>query len=327
MTHQARTVLIHPSFRAAAWRTRRITSLHEAAIDPAFHYAGVRQAALWLKVHRIHAPGAVEPDFERIYRMLAHDLAGSLAGQSVHVIGLGSGGGEKEAWVLEALEQQGCHLRYTPVDISPELALLSAEVAENRFDGSIYPVVGDLSLLASPDDWLHDEPASIRVYTAFGLTPNFTPSWLLGHLGRILRPCDRLLLSANLAPVSEDDAAGYRQACLRVMPQYDNPETRTWLRQVLIDWGIADHLSDPVFELSTLEGITGFFAWSQWLTDVQFDWEDQPFTARKDDRLRLFFSLRYTPARLARVLVPHGLKLVQGDQTRNREEGVWRIER
>jgi len=325
MSHSARTVLIHPSFRAAALRSRRIASLQQAAVDPAFHYAGVRQAELWLRVHQVHAPGSIDPDFERVYRRLARDLARALTGQSVHVIGLGSGGGEKEAWVLEALQQQGCDLRYTPVDISPELALLSAEVAEARFEGCIQPVVGDLSLLATPDDWLHDAPATVRVYTAFGLTPNFTPSWLLGHLGRILRDDDHLLLSANLAPVSAEDEADYHEACLRVLPQYDNPETRTWLRQVLIDWGIAEHLSEPVFELASLEGIAGFFAWSQWLTDVRFDWEGQPFTARKGDRLRLFFSLRYTPKRLTGVLVSLGLQPVQGDQTRNGEEGVWRI--
>ncbi len=321
-----RSVLIHPSVRASAFRHRRIESLRTGMIDPTFHYAAVKQAELWLRVHQLHAPGSVQSDFRAIYRDLADDLARSLAGQAVHVIGLGSGGGEKEAWILEALHEQGCTLRYTPVDVSPELALLSAEMADRRVHFPVIPLVGHLSLLEGPPDWLpNDDPAEIRVYTAFGLTPNLPPDWLPRQLARQLRTGDQLLISANLAPTEQPDQADYLPACRRLMSQYDNPETLAWLRQALIDWGIAPLLSEPHFDLAELQGVAGFFATSHWLDDTRFDWEGLPFTARAGEPLLLFYSLRYTPARLARELAACGLTLGTGYVTGNGEEGVWRV--
>lgn len=324
MTQRSRTVMIHPSFRAEALQTRRISSLHASAIDPAFHYAGVRQADLWLRVHQTHAPGSVDPDFERIYRTVADDLARSLAGQSVHVIGLGAGGGEKEAWILEALDQSGCRLRYTPVDISPELALLSAEVAESRVRCPTFPVVGDLSLLADTRDWLNgDDSEEPRVFTAFGLTPNFPPATLFPLLAHALRQQDRLLISANLAPATTDDENDYQRACYALIGQYDNAETREWLRQVLVDWGIAALLSEPAFELDEMEGIAGFFATSRWLADTQFELDGQRFSAARGDRLRVFYSLRFTRRRLLEKLGEYGLRMGAGCTTTNGQEGVY----
>lgn len=322
MTHSSRTVLIHPSFRADALRERRLNSLRSSAIDPGFHYAGVRQADLWLKVHRAHAPGSIDPDFERIYRNLADDVARTLHGRAVHVIGLGPGGGEKEAWVLQALERRGCRLRYTPVDISPELALQSAEAAESSADCSTFPVVGDLSMLTEQPDWLGASDET-RLYTAFGLTPNFRPSTLFGALRSVLRQQDYLLISANLAPAIDDDEADYRRACISIIGQYDNRETREWLREVLIEWGLAPMLSEPVFELGEIEGIGGFFANSQWLADARFELDGEEFSVAAGDRLRLFFSLRYTHRRLPDKLSQYGLRIDHGYVASNGQEGVY----
>jgi hypothetical protein len=299
-----------------------LSSLRSSAIDPAFHYAGVRQADLWLKVHQAHAPGSLDEDFERIYRDLADDVARTLRGETVHVIGLGPGGGEKEAWVLQALQRHGCRVRYTPVDISPELALQSAETAEALTGCPSYPVVGDLSMLTEQPDWLADSDET-RLYTAFGLTPNFRPSALLGVLRVVLRRQDHLLISANLAPVVVDDDADYRRACTSVIGQYDNHETREWLKEVLIEWGIAPMLSEPVFDISELEGIGGFFANSQWLTDAQFEVDGETFTVTAGDRLRLFFSLRYTRRRLESTLSEYGLRIDHGYEAANGQEGVY----
>jgi L-histidine N-alpha-methyltransferase len=326
MMRRPRTALIHPSFRADAWRDRRIASLRDSAIDHGFHYAGVRQAELWLEVHRRHAPGAIDPDFERIYRSAAEDLAGELEGRAVHVIGLGAGGGEKEATVLEALSGRGCRLQYTPVDVSPELALLSAEEAESRVDCPVSPVVGDLSMLGNVGDWLDGtDRGAQRVFTAFGLTPNFTPSTLLGLLAAALRPEDHLLLSANLAPVGVDDDADYERACRSIIGQYDNAETRDWLRQVLIDWGIASSLSEPRFDVAAIEGVLGFVATSWWLADTQFDMDGQQYAASEGEPIRLFFSLRYTTRRLREVLGRHNLAMGQSYVTADGQEGLYRV--
>jgi L-histidine N-alpha-methyltransferase len=322
-----RPAVLHDSVRAGAVRARRAASLHTGEMDHAFHYAGARQAELWLEVHRRHAPLFADPAFEGIYRELFATLALELAGRPAHVIGLGAGGGRKESWLLEALHRAGCPLRYTPVDASLDLAWLSAEVGAPFVADSV-PLVGDLSLLPDLPAWLDRDPAeAIRVYTAFGFIFNFPPGRILPWLRGALRPRDILLLSANLAPVAGDESgAAYRAACETILPQYDNPETRNWLRQVLFDFGIAGDLSEPFVRVETLEGLLGCVARSEWLRDVAFDWEGEPFAARRGDTLRLFFSLRYTPERLAATARRHGLILGEGRVTPCGQEGVWRME-
>jgi hypothetical protein len=322
-------IWVHSSVRAGPQKERRKSSLLQGAIDHLFHYQGVHQSQLWLEVHRKHAPLTAERSFEDIFRGISTQTALALRGKPVHVIGLGPGGGEKEAWLLEALRDAGCPLRYTPVDAGLELALLSCEAATPFLKTAPLPLVGDLSLLEELPAWLERYPQEeTRVYTAFGLTPNFLPSWLFKCIASILRPHDVLLLSANLAPV--DDAReiqqdAYRTACDRVLPQYDNPETRRWLGQVLQDWGIAERLSTPKFEVQNFENILGFRLQCEWLSETRFEWEDAPFHALAGQPLQLFFSLRYTPTRLASTLQKFDLEARESFLTPCRQEGVWRV--
>jgi uncharacterized SAM-dependent methyltransferase len=323
-----RPVLIHSTLRAEAQCDKRRTSLFNGEMDHSFHYQGVKQAELWLEVHRRHAPLFADASFSDIFRRLAADTAADLAGKPVHVIGLGPGGGEKEAWLLQALHQSGCPLRYTPIDASLELAILSAEVAAPYVTSEILPVAGDLSLLAEwPARLAHYPADEIRVYTAFGLTPNFLPSQIFGGLSGLFRKQDVLLLSANLAPVEDDTEAAYQKGCGEILSQYDNPVTRTWLRQILLDWNIAQYLSEPHFQIMAFETILGFAAHCEWLADAQFSWEGAPFQAHAGNTLRLFFSLRYTPPRLAQLLKRYGLSLGPGHITPCGQEGVWRVAR
>ncbi len=325
-----RPVCIHHSLRAAEQGRKRDSSLRSGKLDHGFHYLSARGAQLWTEVHRVHAPLFANPSFTEIFRAISRDTAARLAGQAVHVIALGAGAGEKEAWLLQALKAADCRIRYTPVDTSLELALMSADAGEPYAASEILPVAGDLSLLSELPAWLeHYGSEETRIYTAYGLTPNFLPSQLFPPLAGNLRAQDQLLLSANLAPVSAGDLtdAAYRQACDPIRPQYDNPETRQWLRQILLDWGIAEYLSEPAFTLAEHERILGFTARSTWLTDASFPWEGSPFQAHRGEELQLFFSLRYTPARLAQVLQNCGLKLGSAYLTPCGQEGVWNVSR
>lgn len=315
--------------RAQEQSARRRTSIASGAIDHLFHYQGVKQSQLWLEVHRKHAPLAADRSFEAIFRRISNETAAGLKNRPVHVIGLGPGGGEKEAWLLEALRDAGCPLRYTPVDASLDLALLSAETAAPFVATETLPVVGDLSLIETLPSWLDRYPqGEHRLYTAFGLTPNFLPSWLFSRLGRLLQTRDQLLLSANLAPLVADEASDestYKAACETILPQYDNPETLCWLGQVLLDWGLESQLSKPRFHLRRFENVMGFCLESEWLSEAHFEWENAPFHAREGERLRLFFSLRYTPERLAEALQQAGLNLGAGFLTPCGQEGVWQV--
>ncbi|QFY43356.1 L-histidine N(alpha)-methyltransferase [Candidatus Methylospira mobilis] len=327
-TESFRPVWVHPSLRGEMQARKRADSLCLGEMEHAFHYVGVRQTQLWLEVHRNHAPMFGDPAFEAIYRRIFTDVAANLNGQPLHVIGLGTGGGQKESRLLEALQSAGCPCRYTPIDISLELALLSAETAAGKSSYDIMPVAGDLSLLSELPDWLERYPAGeMRIYTAFGLTPNFLPSWLFPRLHGVLRPQDKLLLSANLALENgaSDTDASYHSACAAILPQYDNAETRQWLGQVLVDWGIAEYLTPLRFTIKPIEKLQAFVARSTWREDVSFPWEGKYFQARKGDELRLFFSLRYTPKRLEEVLNRHGFTLGPGYCTPCGREGVWQM--
>jgi hypothetical protein len=316
---------VHDSARANALALRRRESLFRGELDQRFHYLTERQAQLWMEVHKQHAPLFHDPEFSNIFKNAAAELAADLAGESVHLIGLGAGGGEKEALVLSALRSAGCRVSYTPLDVSLELALLSAEAGAGQGGVKVTPVVGDLRALEDIQQW-PGQSGGRRVFTAFGLAPNLMPGALYGRLAGALRPEDALLLSVNLAPVSKvnvpDDAR--KRACQEILPQYDNPETLRWLKQVLADWGISEALSEPVFAIQQLDSIWGIAANCHWLSDVTFDWEDALFKAEKGATLRIFYSLRYTPEDLRSVMQKNGLLLGAGYITACKQEGVWR---
>lgn len=321
-------LFLHASATAQAWAEKRAESLFGAAVDHTFHYAGARQSELWLEVHHLYAPLFADPAFERIYRDSYAGLAREVAGRAVHVIGLGVGGGQKEGWLLEALHGAGCRLRYTPMDASPDLAWLSAQAGRAYTDLDIVPVVGDLTRMSGLAQWLDRYPAEeLRLFTAIGFVHNFLPSRIFPWLRDLLRPGDGLVMSANLAPTPPDDdsEAAYRAGCEEILPQYDNRTTTRWVAQVLYDWDIAHQVCPVFMEIGKLEEILALVAHCVWLRDVAFPWEGREFTARAGDSLRLFFSLRYTPQRLARTLESHDLQLGEGWITPCRQEGVWRV--
>jgi hypothetical protein len=318
-------VIVDSSLRADAIARRRADSLSRGAIDHFFHYQGARQAQLWLDVHRAHAPRFSDPAFDRPYREIAA-LAASLA-PGAEVVALGPGAGSKERFVLEALAAGGPAPRYLPIDASVELALLSADAAAG-VAGETVPIAGDLELVrdlrASPG-WAPDRR---RIVTAFGLSPNAEPSRFFPPLTALLGPDDLLLVSANLAPLAlEDDRDGYARACAAIAAQYDNAETLRWLGQVLADWGIAGRLGPLRFEQQTIEGINGFVASANWLADATFAWEGAEFTARGGAPLRVFFSLRYTPARFEAMLAGYGLEPLERAVVATGEEAVWIVRR
>lgn len=320
---------VHDSVRAHALSQRRKESLFTGELDQRFHYMSQRQAQLWMEVHKRHAPLFRDPEFSKIFENAAAELASELAGESIHLVALGAGGGEKEALVLAALRAQGCRVRYTPLDVSVELALLSAEAGKTRGADEVYPVAGDLSALDGIREW-PGHGGERRVFTAFGLAPNMRPDVLFGALAGVMRTDDALLLSANLAPVADgEETSGDAQhrACREILPQYDNLETRLWLRQVLVDWGLADALNEPVFEVERIDCAWGIAASCHWLFDAKFEWEGRSFEARRGTKLMLFYSLRYTTEILSQALQKNSLLLGTGHAPPCKQEGVWRVVR
>jgi uncharacterized SAM-dependent methyltransferase len=165
------------------------------------------------------------------------------------------------------------------------------------------------------------QPAPARLFTFFGMIPNFEPDSILPKLSSLVQPGDLLLLSANLAPGS-DYAAGVE----RVLPLYDNELTRDWLLTFLLDLGFERTDGELRFVVeetpspAQLKRIAAYFHFTRPRT-IQVKAERFEFPA--GESVRLFFSYRHTPDRL-RVMLSHlGLEVLGEWITPSQEEGVF----
>ncbi|MBI4326287.1 MAG: L-histidine N(alpha)-methyltransferase [Chloroflexi bacterium] len=243
---------------------------------------------------------------------------------AVHVIGLGCGGGQKEARLLQRLRRAGKAVAYTPCDVSTALVLAARQAAQSVVSATdCHPIVCDLAtcdeLAALLDSSATAEAA--RLITFFGMMPNFEPTQILPCLAGAVRRQDFMLLSANLAP-GPDYEAGVR----RVLPLYDNDLTRDWLLTFLFDLGVDRADGELRFSVcagpagSGLRRIEASFHFGR-SRAIQVAGEQIEF--RAGDLVRLFFSYRYTPDRIHILLRPYGLTVLRQWITRSEEEGVF----
>src|SRR6185503_16390050 len=101
-------IIVHPSQFPDAIRAELDRSLRERTINHKFHYESHKQAAKWLALHEAYSPARTDPNCAAIYEA-AFTRAASILSESahaVHIIGLGCGGGQKEAQLLHLLSQQ-----------------------------------------------------------------------------------------------------------------------------------------------------------------------------------------------------------------------------
>ncbi len=284
--------LIHSSSR----NERLIASLQSRSIHPSLHYETAEQARKWLEIHRKHSP-AIRPDTIQIYRDATSHVASLCATSSVQVISLGCGGGNKDMLLLQSLIGRECRPHYFPCDISGGL-VQEASVGARALSSNLpcTPVVCDLEHSARLASFLLPlkSPETTRIFLFFGILPNMEPSMAAACLRALLHPGDHLLVSANLAP-GTDANAGTR----RVLPQYDNPETRDWLLTLIHDLGLSPDAGilhfriEPSPDQASLRQIVAVY---EFKNDSRIRIDQQTFAFKQGDTLRLFFSNRYTPA-------------------------------
>jgi L-histidine Nalpha-methyltransferase len=296
-----------------------IESLRARAFNHKFHYESYKQAAKWLALHDEFSPARTDPSCAHVYNE-AFAAAASLAHSSdIHVIGLGCGGGQKEAQLLRVLHRQNRKLTYTAYDGSLPLVLTAREaalpfVAEEHCSA----VVCDLGTSENLTEFF-GRVEDTRVTTLFGIIPNFEPCTLFCQISRILRTDELLLLSANLAP-GDDYATGVRN----VLPQYDNELTRDWLMTLLLDLGFERGDGEMDFGIETdnrnLRRITCRFEMKN-SRDIQVFGETISF--HRAERLRLFFSYRHTLQTLRALVAEHGIEIIGQWYNDSREEGAF----
>jgi len=159
----------------------------------------------------------------------------------------------------------------------------------------------------------------VRLITFFGMIPNFEPELILPRLAGLVHGDDWLLLSANLAP-GPDYAAGAQ----RILPGYDNPLTRDWLTAFLFDLGFAP--GDGAARFAVEDSAAGYkrVAADFYLTRRRaLAVYGEPFEFGAGDKIRLFFSYRYTPDRMRALLQLHQLEAREQWVAPSGEEGVF----
>jgi len=303
-------------------------SLRTRRVNHKFHYDSVKQTQKWLRLHQAYSPSRTDEDCAATYDRSFAEVCGRISAQRVHLIGLGCGGGQKDARLLKLLAGKGVELSYTPSDVSTAMVLVARQAALEVVPAEqCFPVVCDLATAedlaalfekTSPTD-------AARLLSFFGMIPNFEPENILPLLASLVREKDFLLFSANLAPGPD-----YEQGVKRVLPLYDNELTRDWLVSFLINLGVQEESGNIEFTVDTsathgdLKRIVAYFRFGKPVT-IKLD--DEQFEFRRDESIRLFFSYRHTPELVRGLLEPYGFSVLQQWITKSEEEGVFLVGR
>lgn len=314
-------VFIHATQFPDAVRRKLVESLRTRRINHKFHYDSYKQAQKWLALHEAFSPARTDADCLRVYDE-AFEAATAGVGKDIHVIGLGCGGGQKEAALLKLLKNGTSQVSYSPCDVALALVLTARNAAlELVADERCWPMVCDLAEANGLVDVFaaKDHGAAQRIFTFFGMIPNFEPAMILPKLRSLLRSGDRLLFSANLAP-ADDYGAGVRT----ILPQYENELTEEWLLTLLLDLGVEPGDGEIVFTIEKTDG-----GYLRVVADFEFvnarliRLGNEGFAFGPGEKVRLFFSYRYQPKHIEQLLREQGVEVVEQWITTSREEGVF----
>ena len=330
-------VVIHASQFPESVRRDLLESLRARRVNHKFHYDSVKQTQKWLALHQAYSPTRNDVDCRSIYTQAFKAAAEKIKSPRVHVIGLGCGGGQKDTQLLKLLKARGREIFYTPCDVSTAMVLVAHQTALAVVpEKNCFPLVCDLATADDLNDALAqmvgprcraalDDPQVVptvptRLVTFFGMIPNFEPQIILPKLASLVRPKDFLLFSANLAP-GADYAAGMK----KVLPQYDNPLTRDWLMMFLLDLGVGRNDGQLRFKIEgdRMNGLKRIVAGFHFTRSRRIEVDGERFDFRAGESIRLFFSYRYTPERVCKVLAHFGLEVCDQWITSSEEEGVF----
>jgi L-histidine Nalpha-methyltransferase len=311
-------VAIHPSQFPGAVRRDLLASLRTRRVNHKFHYDSVKQTQKWLALHEAHSPARYDENCLATYGRAFSEAAGKINSKRVRVIGLGCGGGQKDVQLLKRLQARGKKISYAPGDVSTAMVLVAREAAKKILpEKNCFPFVCDLATAKNLPAQLITRHSSL--VTFFGMIPNFEPRQILPKLAELLRPNDFLLFSANLAP-GGDYAAGMK----KILPQYDNPLTRDWLTAFLFDLGADRRDGELRFSVETGGlGLQRVVAKFHFIRDCRVKVGDETFSFARGESIRLFFSYRYTPERVRKILARYGLAVNEQWITESEEEGVF----
>jgi len=318
-------VTIHPSQFPDVIQRQLIEALRNSYVPPKFLYDSVYQTQKWLNVHQSHSPSRIDSDVSLVYDSVFDTVFSQSKYSDVVLIGLGCGGGQKDARCLFKLKSAARKLYYVPCDVSQSMTLVArSEVGKKLNYNNIYPLVCDLSESNDLDQLLDDLlPFShTRIFTFFGMIPNLEPELILPKLFRITRDDDDLFFSVNLVP-----DGNYLTGVENILPQYDNEETRDWLLSFLVGIGIPKNAGALVFGIESSGDLLRVVADFRFNHSQVIQIDNKIITFESGQSLRIFYSYRHTKETLNKYLDKHGLKIVCSEVSKSGEEGVFRVKR
>ena len=316
-------VTIHSSQFPENVRRDLLASLRTRRVNHKFHYDSVKQTQKWLALHEAHSPARRDENCLATYDEAFLAAAKKIKARQVHVLGLGCGGGQKDAQLVGFLKARGKEIFYTPCDVSTAMVLVARQTALTVLpEKNCFPLVCDLATAKDLPAALNSRitPHASRLITFFGIIPNFAPQEILPKLASLVRPQDWLLFSANLAP-GKNYAAGVK----KILPQYDNALTHDWLLTFLTDLGVGRGDGKQLFQIKddAANGLKRISADFHFTRSRRIKIDDEAFDFAAGETIRLFFSYRYTPERVRKILVRHGLEVCEQWIAQSGEEGVF----
>jgi uncharacterized SAM-dependent methyltransferase len=320
--------LVNVAIHASQWpenvRRDLLESLRSRKLNHKFLYDGFKQTQKWLALHQAFSPSRADADCAAIYDRSFAAAVKLIKASSVHLLGLGCGGGEKDTRLLKALKARGAEIYYTPYDVSVAMTLEARRTALAVVpEPHCFPFVCDLGTADDLPEALkhHVKPRSARLITFFGMIPNFESQLILPKVASLVGQRDYLLFSANLAP-GRNYAAGMKI----ILPQYDNAPTRDWLMAFLLDLGVGRSDGELRFAIendpagSGLQRVTASFHFAR---SRLIQAGAERFQFHRGESIRVFFSNRHTPKLVRRLLTQHGLDVRGQWIAKSGEEGVF----
>jgi uncharacterized SAM-dependent methyltransferase len=313
---------VHSSQFPQQVRHDLLASLRTRQVNHKFHYDSVKQTNKWLALHEAYSPARQDADCAATYDRAFAEAARRVRAKSIHVFGLGCGGGQKDTRLLKLLSAAGKAVGYTPSDVSVAMTLVAQQAARSVLSAAeISPLVCDLATARDLRELFSKtvSPRTGRLITFFGMIPNFEPQDILPKLAKLMRRQDILLFSANLAP-----GPNYAAGVAKILPQYDNKLTREWLLTFLLDLGVERSAGEVRFGVeqgtNSLRRVLARFHFKR---ACRLTVEGETFEFRRGESIRLFYSYRYTPELVRTELAKHGLQVCDRWLTQSGEEGVF----
>jgi len=317
-------VTIHPSQFPQAIQKDLLQSLRSRCINHKFHYDSIKQTQKWFALHHAYSPSQKDTSCERAYANAFAFTTRVMAANRVQVVSLCCGDGSKEKNLIQRLKAPGKTLSYVPSDSSLVMALTAHHAASSFIPASrSHPLVCDLQATRDLPDVLKPfgEAGQRRLVTFFGTIHNYPPPLIAARLATLLGKGDLLLVGANMA-----SAKDYSDAVRRIAKQYDNELTHDWLCTLLFDLGItaSDGKAETVVERCPFKsGLLRIAIYFRFSRRCSLNLGIEKFHFRPGQRIRLFFSYRYTPELLRKLFRKHGISMLKQWASSSEEEGVF----